>query len=355
MARHIFTELLLTVEYLHKHLKIFHRDLKCENVLIDSNNNIRLNDFGFSVVYKNPNEKTDVWCLGIILYMMLVGKHPFEGKNEQETSEKIACKEPEYPDFLNENSVDLLKKMLTKNPYRRADISMIKNHPYINQTELSILSKVDPIKSNMSSIDQSIHLESLMKEKIDPKNLLQKSSDCKINDEMLMFKLLKRNQITKLLNEIVEGKIESFDQSKIKFDHQSNRHPHDSLVGRYIEEKNMDDEYEYENDVEYEVSKKYIGNFKGGISTPNLLSYKTLKETLSSQKKDELKKFSNIDVITNDDPFALNSSISAPALSSMSNGKNEPIYRKKNMIKISSKKKINPSTNGLKTIISLIH
>lgn len=241
VARRIFTELLVAIEYLHKQLKIFHRDLKCENVLIDSNNNIRLIDFGFSVMYQNSNdrfsekigssgytcpemisnasytpEKSDIWCLGIILFSMLVGKLPFDGNNDVETAEKIAFEEPEYPAFLSKNSVDLLKKILTKNPYRRIDIESIKRHPFLSQTELLIISRVNPTKHASLSLDQEIIFELSMNDKVDTTKLSKNNSDIKFSQEMLMYRQLKRIKDTKILQEVIEGKIISFDQKKKK-------------------------------------------------------------------------------------------------------------------------------------------
>ena len=109
-ARRFFQQLVDASEYLHN-LDVVHRDLKCENILLDRNKNILLSDFGFartqpiqydtrtrklsltfcgSYAYAPPEilrgiaydgTRSDVWSLGVVLFTMLCAKLPFDDSN----------------------------------------------------------------------------------------------------------------------------------------------------------------------------------------------------------------------------------------------------------------------------------
>lgn len=112
-ARRFFQQLISGIEYSHK-LKIVHRDLKPENVLLDDDLNVKIADFGLSNQIKDgdflktscgsPNyaapevirgglytgPEIDVWSCGVILYVMLCGRLPFEDEDVQTLFTKIS-------------------------------------------------------------------------------------------------------------------------------------------------------------------------------------------------------------------------------------------------------------------------
>ena len=81
---------------------------------------------------------SDIWAAGITLYNLLTKKFPFHGSNIYQLSENIMNQEPDFTELLNrsernlnESLVDLLTKMLDKDPDCRIGIYEIINHPWV--------------------------------------------------------------------------------------------------------------------------------------------------------------------------------------------------------------------------------
>ncbi len=140
----------------HCHSKgIYHRDLKLENVLLNENNQIKICDFGFSsskyfehdhsrstgsLAYmapeviakiKHDGEKVDIWCLGVMLFVLLCGYYPFEDKNIEKHLTNILRGNFSLPDYLSPECCDLIKQILVVQPKKRITLDGIKKHPWI--------------------------------------------------------------------------------------------------------------------------------------------------------------------------------------------------------------------------------
>eukprot|EP00162_Nutomonas_longa_P012773 comp21258_c0_seq1/m.45452 comp21258_c0_seq1/g.45452 ORF comp21258_c0_seq1/g.45452 comp21258_c0_seq1/m.45452 type:complete len:454 (-) comp21258_c0_seq1:640-2001(-) len=156
-ARSYFRDVVLGLEYLHSQ-NIIHHDLKPENLLVTSDDRIKIGDFGVSLITSDDGDDTtmeipgtpafvapeciagafhgkmaDIWSLGVCLYQFVTGDTPFKGSNSIEMFENISSQTEEYPSHLPELLVDLLKRLLTKDPETRASLHDIKQHAWVTK------------------------------------------------------------------------------------------------------------------------------------------------------------------------------------------------------------------------------
>lgn len=143
----IIIQLCDVIGYIHSHNYI-HGDLSSTNVLINANKNIKLIDFGSAkkvgekksvsaaLVYLSPEilrnkqettKKSDLWALGILIFISLEGRLPFEGNTEKTVYMRIINTEINYKKFnIKKRYKRILKKLLKKNPEkRRIDCSFV--------------------------------------------------------------------------------------------------------------------------------------------------------------------------------------------------------------------------------------
>jgi len=132
-VKNYFKQIISAIKYCHS-MNISHRDIKLENILLDTTNQIKIIDFGFSMKsseklhnfsgtpsYMSPEiimrkdhygQFSDIWALGILLYVMICGVYPYKGKNEKELFEKIKQGELNFPENISENAKSLITKCL---------------------------------------------------------------------------------------------------------------------------------------------------------------------------------------------------------------------------------------------------
>jgi len=87
------------------------------------------------IIYNFPfdGKKADIWALGILLYIMLVGYFPFDGETIEECFIDILKNELTFPSYISTESKLLIKLMLNSNPSKRPCISSIINNSWFNQ------------------------------------------------------------------------------------------------------------------------------------------------------------------------------------------------------------------------------
>lgn len=177
-ARYFFKQLIMAVDYCHRH-HVVHRDLKLDNTLLSGHTppQLKLCDFGFargwgedshfSTVIGTPDymapqitaakaqgkalydgTKADVWAMGVLLCVMLIGKFPFEGdsistmgvndpmkkvwlqQNKTAWNQNSLLKD-QLP-YMSKEVQDLLDKMFELDEKKRIDVKSIMEHPWFN-------------------------------------------------------------------------------------------------------------------------------------------------------------------------------------------------------------------------------
>ncbi|XP_015124096.1 serine/threonine-protein kinase N isoform X2 [Diachasma alloeum] len=132
----------LGLQYLHES-RIIYRDLKLDNLLLDTEGYVKIADFGLCKEGMGFGDKTgtfcgtpeflapevltetsytravDWWGLGVLIFEMLVGESPFPGDDEEEVFDSIVNDEVRYPRFLSLEAIAIMRRLLRKNPDRR--------------------------------------------------------------------------------------------------------------------------------------------------------------------------------------------------------------------------------------------
>ncbi|XP_014380590.1 ribosomal protein S6 kinase alpha-2 isoform X2 [Alligator sinensis] len=151
-------ELALALDHLHS-LGIIYRDLKPENILLDEEGHIKITDFGLSkeaidhdkraysfcgtIEYMAPEvvnrrghtQSADWWSFGVLMFEMLTGSLPFQGKDRKETMALILKAKLGMPQFLSIEAQSLLRALFKRNPSNRLGAGLdgveeIKRHPF---------------------------------------------------------------------------------------------------------------------------------------------------------------------------------------------------------------------------------
>ena len=194
ISSNIMKQIFSAINFCHEN-NIVHRDLKPENILIEKEEKldkdfltIKIIDFGTcdkikkgeklekqvgtpyytapEVNNKNYDKKCDLWSCGVILYVMLAGKQPFNGDNDEEINYAIQrCKidfNDEIWDNISNDAKDLIKKLLIKNPKKRYSAKDALNHPWIKNDKNKInldQNKLKEIVDNLRKYSAKLKLQ----------------------------------------------------------------------------------------------------------------------------------------------------------------------------------------------------
>ena len=232
----IFKQLLSGLAYLHSH-NIVHRDLKLENILIQETEkskttgedlfNIKIIDFGTARIFDNKkrkpqsivgssyyiapevlkqkyNKECDLWSVGVILYMFIVGHAPFDGCDDDEITDNIQKgvyrKDDKRWKKASKEVKDLIQKLLVYQPKKRLTALQALKHPWFKLSDSNIL---------YDNVPQNDVVECI-------KNLLTYSIRSKLEELVLAYiihniprpkEAKSAIKLFKLVNEVGDGKL----------------------------------------------------------------------------------------------------------------------------------------------------
>lgn len=180
-VRNIACNLISAIYYLHS-LRILHRDIKPQNILLTLEGEAKLCDFGFSrkmgintyvltsvkgtplymapeLIDESPYDHTaDLWSLGCILFELLTGKPPFCTTSIVQLIKMVHLEPIKWPINLTDACRTFLEGLLQKEPTHRLTWPDLLNHPWVKDGVIILKSSVDPssLTFPLSSSQQEI-------------------------------------------------------------------------------------------------------------------------------------------------------------------------------------------------------
>ncbi|XP_058957175.2 testis-specific serine/threonine-protein kinase 4-like [Pocillopora verrucosa] len=164
-AKQLFKQLVLGITYVHSQ-DVVHRDLKCENLLLDKEKNLIVSDFGFardnltsatgkkklchtycgSYAYAPPEilkgiaydaTLADVWSMGVILYTMVCGRLPFDDSNLRSLLQQVH-RRVNFPSKIKiaEPVKAIIHKMLQWNLTERVTVEQLRTDPWLTEEKI---------------------------------------------------------------------------------------------------------------------------------------------------------------------------------------------------------------------------
>lgn len=187
-AANVFHQIVSAIKFIHQN-GVAHRDLKPQNIMITMFPNVKVADFGLCGFIDDGKMKTfcgtpcytapecinqiqyngvysDIWSLGVILYEMVTGKHPWDVKNITKMVKQITNAQFTVPSTVTPACDDLIKKILRVKPNDRLTTEGILNHPWMklasSKTKMAVGPSLPPLlRNSLGNFTKTIDRHSL--------------------------------------------------------------------------------------------------------------------------------------------------------------------------------------------------
>ncbi|BBG92411.1 CBL-interacting protein kinase 4 [Prunus dulcis] len=170
LSRRYFQQLVSALHFCHQN-GVAHRDVKPQNLLLDKNGNLKVSDFGLSalpdqlkngllqtacgtpaytapeVVYRRgyDGSKADAWSCGVILFVLLAGRLPFEDNNLAAMYKKVQRREYEIPGWISKPAGRIIYQLLDPNPNTRLGIEALMEKAWFKKSmDLGLTGAFEP-------------------------------------------------------------------------------------------------------------------------------------------------------------------------------------------------------------------
>ncbi len=291
---------------------IIHRDIKPENILLNGNNVIKLTDFGWSnymklsdvrstfcgtPLYLAPemiisdfhNEKVDIWCIGIILFELLVGRVPFNGINKRTLINNIINCNIIWDNNIDIDAKDLISKILIIDPNKRISLNEMMKHNFITKYNGNCESfLIKPCNDNFIEEPFIVSLET-------PESHLEKinKKKKKMNEEKEIEQKIEKSPKLKSEQVNLLKRVESL------LNNEKNKHKKDYILlnESYINFTNLFSQYiisQKENSKNLEILEKQNSKiFKLENRNFILEEMKNEKDKIIEEKNKQIEKYKN--------------------------------------------------------------